>query len=52
MSLFGWNNSPAIDTPMDTPMDTSMEDDFYNDPNIDWDNPIIIELDPCIHWEC
>ena len=24
-------------------------DDFFNDPNIDWDNLIIIE--PCLDWE-
>ena len=46
MSLFGWNNSPAIDTPMDT----SNEDDFYDDPNIDWENPIIID-DLCLDWD-
>ena len=27
-------------------------DDFFNDPNIDWDNPIIIEMDPCSLYEC
>ena len=47
MSLFSWdtsteNSSVVIDTPM-------QEDDFFNDPNIQWDNPIIIE--PCLDWE-
>ena len=25
-------------------------DDFFNDPNIDWNNPIII-IEPCLDWE-
>ena len=49
VSLFGWN------TPTDTTSSVIIEteDDFFDDPNIQWDNPIIMEdLDPCLYWEC
>ena len=49
MSLFGWNTSDNSSVVIETSME---EDDFFNDPNIDWDNPIIIDLDPCFDWEC
>ena len=47
MSLFSWNTSSdtssiVIETP---------EDGFFDDPNIQWDNLIIIDLDPCFDRE-
>ena len=49
MSIFGWNTSS--DTTSSVVIET--EDDFFDDPNIQWDNPIIMEdLDPCLYWEC
>ena len=49
MSIFGLNTS--TDTTSSVVIET--EDDFFDDPNIQWDNPIIIEdLDPCLYWEC
>ena len=49
MSLFSWNTSTdnssvVIETPME---ETSMPEQNY-----DWDNPIIIEMDPCSLYEC
>ena len=47
MSLFSWDtSSDTSSVVIETPME---EDDFFNDPNIQWDNPIIIE--PCLDWE-
>ena len=49
MSIFGLNTS--TDTTSSVIIET--EDDFFDDPNIQWDNPIIMEdLDPCLYWEC
>ena len=49
MSIFGLNAS--TDTTSSVIIET--EDDFFDDPNIQWDNPIIMEdLDPCLYWEC
>ena len=48
MSIFGWNTSS--DTTSSVVIET--EDDFFDDPNIQWDNPIIIEMDPCSLYEC
>lgn len=53
MSIFNWNTdtSGIIETGIDkVPFEEA--DDFFNDPNIDWDNPIIIEIDPCEYYEC
>ena len=50
MSLFGWNTS--TDTTSSVVIETSMEEEPHRDPNIDWDNPIIIEMDPCSLYEC
>ena len=48
MSIFGLNTS--TDTTSSVVIET--EDDFFDDPNIQWDNPIIIDLDPCFDLEC
>jgi len=48
MSIFGLNTSS--DTTSSVVIET--EDDFFDDPNIQWDNPIIIEMDPCSLYEC
>ena len=48
MSIFGLNTSS--DTTSSVVIET--EDDFFDDPNIQWDNPIIIEIDPCSLYEC
>ena len=45
MSIFGLNTS--TDTTSSVVIET--EDDFFDDQNIQWDNPIIIE--PCLDWE-
>ena len=29
-----------------------MEEEFMPEQSYDWDNPIIIDLDPCLDWEC
>ena len=54
MSIFNWNtdtSSEIIETGIDkVPFEEA--DDFFNDPNIDWANPIIIEMDPCSLYEC
>ena len=50
MSLFGWNTS--TDTTSSVVIETSMEEEFMPEQNYDWDNPIIIELDPCSLYEC
>ena len=50
MSLFGWNTS--TDTTSSVVIETPMEEEFMPEQNYDWDNPIIIDLDPCFDWEC
>jgi hypothetical protein len=50
MSLFGWNTS--TDTTSSVVIETSMEEEFMPEQNYDWDNPIIIEMDPCSLYEC
>ena len=50
MSLFGWNTS--TDTTSSVVIETPMEEEFMPEQNYDWDNPIIIDLDPCLDWEC
>ena len=48
MSLFSWNtSSDTSSVVIETP-----EDGFFDDPNIQWDNLIIIDHDPCSYWEC
>ena len=49
MSLFGWNTSTDNSSVV---IETSMEEEFMPEQNYDWDNPIIIELDPCSLYEC
>ena len=50
MSLFGWNTS--TDTTSSVVIETPMEENLMPEQNYDWDNPIIIDLDPCFDWEC
>ena len=46
MSLFNWgsDSNPSINPPI--------EESYTPEQNYDWDNPIIIDLDPCNDWEC
>ena len=48
MSLFSWNTSDNSSVSIETPM----EEEFMPEQNYDWDNPIIIEMDPCSLYEC
>ena len=50
MSLFSWNTS--ADTTSSVVIETPMEENLMPEQNYDWDNPIIIDLDPCLDWEC
>ena len=50
MSLFSWNTS--TDTTSSVVIETPMEETSMPEQNYDWDNPIIIDLDPCLDWEC
>ena len=50
MSIFSWDTS--TDTTSSVIIETPMEEEPHRDPNIDWDNPIIIEMDPCSLYEC
>ena len=49
MSLFSWNTSSDTSSVV---IETPMETEFMPEQNYDWDNPIIIDLDPCLDWEC
>ena len=49
MSIFSWNTSTDNSSVV---IETGMEEEFMPEQNYDWDNPIIIELDPCSYWEC
>ena len=49
MSIFGWNTSSDTSSVV---IETPMQEDPFDDPNIQWDNPIIIEMDPCSLYEC
>ena len=49
MSLFSWNTSSDTSSIV---IETPMEENFMPEQNYDWDNPIIIDLDPCFDWEC
>ena len=49
MSLFSWDTSTDTSSVV---IETPMEAEFMPEQNYDWDNPIIIELDPCLYWEC
>ena len=49
MSLFSWNTSSDTSSVV---IETPMEENLMLEQNYDWDNPIIIELDPCLYWEC
>ena len=50
MSIFNFNTDHVSESIDKVPFEES--DDFFNDPNIDWANPIIIEMDPCSLYEC
>ena len=50
MSIFNFNTDHVNESIDKVPFEES--DDFFNDPNIDWANPIIIEMDPCLDYEC
>ena len=50
MSIFNWNTDHVTEGIDKIPFEEA--DDFFNDPNIDWANPIIIEMDPCLDYEC
>ena len=50
MSIFNWNTDHVTEGIDKIPFEEA--DDFFNDPNIDWANPIIIEMDPCSLYEC
>ena len=50
MSIFNWDTDHVTESIDKVPIEDA--DDFFNDPNIDWDNPIIIEMDPCSLYEC
>ena len=45
-------SSGIIETGIDK-VPSEEADDFFNDPNIDWNNPIIIIIiiEPCLDWE-
>ena len=49
MSLFSWNTSTDNSSVV---IETGMEEEFMPEQNYDWDNPIIIEMDPCSLYEC
>ena len=49
MSLFSWNTSSDTSSVV---IETPMEETSMPEQNYDWDNPIIIDLDPCLDWEC
>ena len=49
MSLFSWNTSTDNSSVV---IETPMETEFMPEQNYDWDNPIIIEMDPCSLYEC
>ena len=50
MGIFNWNTDHVTESIDKVPFEEA--DDFFNDPNIDWANPIIIEMDPCLDYEC
>ena len=50
MSLFNWGNDSNSST--NTVIEQSSEAEYQPEQNYDYDNPIIMELDPCIDWEC
>ena len=50
MGIFNWNTDHVTESIDKVPFEEA--DDFFNDPNIDWANPIIIEMDPCSLYEC
>ncbi|HIF52772.1 MAG TPA: hypothetical protein EYQ87_02020 [Candidatus Nitrosopelagicus sp.] len=49
MSIFSWDTSSDTSSVV---IETSMEEEFMPEQNYDWDNPIIIEMDPCSLYEC
>ena len=49
MSIFSWNTSTDNSSVV---IETGMEEEFMPEQNYDWDNPIIIEMDPCSLYEC
>ena len=50
MSLFNWGNDSNSST--NTVIEQPSEAEYQPEQNYDYDNPIIMELDPCIDWEC
>jgi len=50
MSIFNISTDHVTESIDKVPFEEA--DDFFNDPNIDWANPIIIEMDPCSLYEC
>ena len=47
---FNWGNDSNSST--NTVIEQSSEAEYQPEQNYDYDNPIIMELDPCIDWEC
>ena len=52
MSLFNWGNDSNSST--NTVIEQSSQAEYQPEQNYDYDNPIVIELDPCDlnDWDC